>query len=184
MIEIKQTFILDCVVMYPDVKHKDRGAFAEMYKRCAFPEFVPFQTNYEEAASGTISGIHQTPYAKLISCLAGKVYIVCVDLRPESETLNQYFGTTIDSEILNSIYIPPNCGHGFFALEDCKLYHQQDSVYDPEHDKGYCWCDPAFNIIWPVATPSVLSQRDKKSCEDILKSASTSKTISTKQSET
>ena len=55
MIQIKETFILDCVVLYPDVEHSDRGAFAEMYKRCAFPEFVPFQTNYEEAVSGTIS---------------------------------------------------------------------------------------------------------------------------------
>ena len=181
MIDIRQTFILDCVVMYPDVKHRDRGAFAEMYKRCAFPEFVPFQTNYEQAVMGTISGIHQTPYAKLISCISGKVYIVCVDLRPESETYNQYFGTTIDSEILNSIYIPPNCGHGFFALEDCKLYHQQDSVYDPEHDKGYCWCDPTFNIIWPVATPSVISQRDEKSCEESLKSVLTTKSSSTEK---
>ena len=104
MIEIRDTFILGCVVMYPEIKQRHLGVFAEMYKRCALPQFVAFQTNYEEATVGTISGIHQTPYGKLISCLAGKVYIVCVDLRPESETYNQYFGTTIDSEKLNSIY--------------------------------------------------------------------------------
>lgn len=183
MINIRDTFILDCVIMYPDVKHRDRGVFAEMFKRCAFPEFVPFQTNYEEAIAGAISGIHQTPYAKLISCLAGKVYIVCVDLRPESETYNSYIGTILDAKTLNSIYIPPNCGHGFFALEDCKLYHQQDSVYDPDNDVGYCWCDPTFNIIWPVAKPTVMSKRDQRSCEDFSKNVSTSEKPSIKQSE-
>ena len=130
MIQISSTTIKDCVVLTPDIHKDERGVFAEMYKRCAFPEFVPFQSNYSKSSIGTIRGIHQTPYAKLVTCVSGKVYDVCVDLRPESETYRQYYGVNLTSDNLQSLYIPPNCGHAFFATTDCVLYYQQDSVYD------------------------------------------------------
>lgn len=169
MIKISNTTINDCVVLTPDIHKDERGVFAEMYKRCAFPQFVPFQSNYSKSSIGTIRGIHQTPYAKLVTCVSGKVYDVCVDLRPESETYNQYFGVNLTADNLQSLYIPPNCGHAFFATTDCVLYYQQDSVYDPDHDFGFCWCDPTFNIIWPVTKPTVISNRDKTSCKDKIK---------------
>ena len=169
MIQISSTTIKDCVVLTPDIHKDERGVFAEMYKRCAFPEFVPFQSNYSKSSIGTIRGIHQTPYAKLVTCVSGKVYDVCVDLRPESETYRQYCGVNLTSDNLQSLYIPPNCGHAFFATTDCVLYYQQDSVYDSEHDYGFCWCEPAFNIIWPVKAPTVISTRDKNSCKEVIK---------------
>ena len=173
MIKISNTTIKDCVVLQPDIHKDERGVFAETYKRCAFPEFIPFQTNYSKSCMGTIRGIHQTPYAKLVTCVSGKVYDICVDLRPESETYNKYFGVNLTAENLQSLYIPPNCGHAFFATTDCVLYYQQDSVYDPKHDYGFCWCDPIFNIIWPVETPSVISQRDTESCDKKTKNCTT-----------
>lgn len=173
MIKISNTTIKDCVVLQPDIHKDERGVFAETYKRCAFPEFIPFQTNYSKSCMGTIRGIHQTPYAKLVTCVSGKVYDICVDLRPESETYNKYFGVNLTAENLQSLYIPPNCGHAFFATTDCVLYYQQDSVYDPKHDYGFCWCDPTFNIIWPVETPSVISQRDTESCDKKTKNCTT-----------
>lgn len=160
------------MVLTPDIHKDERGVFAEMYKRCAFPQFIPFQTNYSRSSIGTLRGIHQTPYAKLVTCVSGKVYDVCVDLRPESETYNQYFGINLTAENLHSLYIPPNCGHGFFATTECVLYYQQDSVYDPDHDHGFCWSDPKFNIIWPVIKPTVISTRDKTSCKEKTKKRS------------
>lgn len=169
MIQINETAISDCVVLYPDVKTSDIGVSAELYKICALTYFVPKQVDYSNYKCGTLYGIHQSPYAKLITCLSGKVYSVCVDLRPDSETYTEYYKTNLDSEKLNSLYVPPNCGHALFATTDCLIICQQDDVYDRKHDNSFCWCDPTFNIIWPVLTPSVISERDKTSCENILK---------------
>lgn len=159
--EIHSTHIDRCVWTEPFVFDDNRGLFSETFKSSILPGFKPVQTNYSFSKKGVLRGVHRTPYAKLVTCVQGTVYDVCVDLREDSLTYRQHFGICLSNIVLNSLYIPPYCGHAFLALEDSILVYQQDSEYDKAVDETYCWRD--YNIMWPM-TPSIISDKDKNVC--------------------
>lgn len=156
------TYIQDCFWIKPDIFRDHRGIFSEIFKYSASePSFKPVQSNYSFSKNGTLRGIHRTPYAKYVTCVRGRVYDVCVDLRPDSSTYEQYFGIILDSYQLNSIYIPPFCGHAFLAIEDSLLIYQQNQEYDPKLDETFCYKN--YNINWPIPI-SIISQKDSQIC--------------------
>jgi len=156
------TNISNCFWISPKKFVDERGVFVEIFKNSKSEElFKPKQSNYSFSKKGVLRGIHRTPYAKYVTCVSGKVYDVCVDLRPSSETYKQYFGIILDSESLNSLYIPPFCGHAFLAIEDSVLIYQQNQEYDPKLDETFCYKD--YSIEWPEE-PTLLSNKDKIAC--------------------
>jgi dTDP-4-dehydrorhamnose 3,5-epimerase len=157
-----ETTISNCFWTEPKTFEDHRGIFSEIFKNSATePLFKPVQSNYSFSKKGVLRGIHRTPYAKLVTCVKGTVYDVCVDLRKDSPTYRQHFGICLSNIVLNSLYIPPYCGHAFLALEDSILVYQQDSEYDKAVDETYCWRD--YDIKWPM-TPSIISDKDKNVC--------------------
>lgn len=161
--KIHKTTISDCVYVEPVQFTDRRGIFCETFKSSHLPYFKPVQSNYSSSKKGVLRGVHRTPYAKLVTCIKGLAYDVCVDLRPDSSTYRQYFGIVLTDKRLNSLYIPPYCGHAFLALEDSTLVYQQDHEYDKNMDEAYCYLD--YNIKWPI-TPTIISDKDQNSCHD------------------
>lgn len=164
MIQQEATTIKNCIVLKPDLYKDDRGIFTEMYKKSILPFFQPVQSNYSVSKSGVLRGIHRTPYAKLVTCVKGSIYDVCLDLRPESKTYEQYFGLELNENNLTALYIPPYCGHGFLALEDSIVIYHQGSEYDQSVDETYCY--KSYNIAWP-SSPTIVSTKDQNACENI-----------------
>ena len=160
---IYKRYIPDCLELEPVQFRDDRGIFSEVFKSSYLPHFKPVQTNYSFSKKGTLRGVHRTPYAKLVTCVQGNVYDVCVDLRPESSTYQQHYGAFLHEVTLNSLYIPPYCGHVFVAITDCVLVYQQDAEYNKSTDEVYCY--EQYNINWPI-TPKIISDKDKNSCYD------------------
>jgi dTDP-4-dehydrorhamnose 3,5-epimerase len=156
-----KTKIIDCILLQPEIFSDKRGIFSEIYKNSNLSFFRPLQSNCSISSKGVLRGIHRTPYAKLVTCVKGKVYDVCVDLREHSETYLQHFATELNDQNLFSLYIPPYCGHGFLALEDSILIYHQDQEYQPDLDQTYCY--KKFNIAWPIA-PAILSDKDLSVC--------------------
>jgi dTDP-4-dehydrorhamnose 3,5-epimerase len=114
---------------------------------------------------GTLRGMHYqgAPFeeAKLVRCTRGKIYDVLIDLRPESPTFKQWFGTELSAENRRMLYIPEQMAHGFLTLEDdTEIFYQMSQFYDPESARGVRWNDPAFGIRWPAAI-RVISDRDR-----------------------
>lgn len=161
---IKQTTIGGCVIIHPNLYRDERGIFGEIYKYSSLDYFKPIQSNCSISKRGVLRGIHRTPYAKLVTCVKGSVYDVCVDLRPDSKTYLQYFGLYLDSSSLQSIYIPPYCGHGFLALEESVVLYHQDAEYNADVDETYCY--KHFNIQWP-REPLTVSNKDSHICEKL-----------------
>jgi len=106
--------------------------------------------------------LHRTPYAKLVTCIYGSVFDVCVDLRENSKTYKHHFSTTLSETNHMALYIPPYCGHGFLATIDSIVVYYQDKEYDNKTDDTYCYAN--FNIMWPMQ-PQVLSSKDMSLCE-------------------
>lgn len=160
---VQTTHIKDCVLLQPNQFADNRGIFSEIFKESWLPSFKSAQSNYSFSKRGVLRGIHRTPYAKLVTCVKGTVYDVCLDLRKDSATYKQHFSICLSEYILNSLYIPAFCGHAFLALEDSILIYQQNQEYNPALDETYCYKN--FNINWPTE-PFLVSYRDSNICNE------------------
>lgn len=149
---------------FPD----DRGSFMEAYKESEFAAhgiLGPFrQDNQSSSCKGVLRGLHfqKAPFAqsKLVRVLAGIIYDVVVDLRPDSSTRGRWIGVTLDSAVPQLLYVPEGFAHGFLALSDkADVLYKTSSEYRPEAESGIVWNDPTLAITWPTATP-LLSPKD------------------------
>lgn len=147
----------------------DRGFFSRFFCR---DELVDFGHNGSIAQinhtmtrlAGTVRGLHfqRAPHdeAKFVSCLAGEVFDVAVDLRPESPTFLQWHGEVLSAENGRSMLIPGGFAHGFQTLaKDCELLYLHDKSYAPEAEAGINPLDPKLAISWPLPIAH-MSNRD------------------------
>lgn len=156
--------IPDCIILDYDQFHDARGYFSEIYKSSCLPHFKPVQSNYSFSKAGVLRGIHRTPYAKLVTCIHGGIFDVCVDLRENSPTYKKYYSIELSPFDHKSIYIPPYCGHGFLALEDSLVVYHQDQEYNSSVDETYCYS--VFDIQWPISWSTEIKQsiKDQNAC--------------------
>ncbi|HEY9217329.1 MAG TPA: dTDP-4-dehydrorhamnose 3,5-epimerase, partial [Phenylobacterium sp.] len=97
---------------------------------------------------------------KLVRVTRGRAFDVVVDLRRESPTFRRWLGVELSAEAANAVLIGEGLAHGFLTLEpNTDVVYQIAPRYEPGHDRGVRWDDPAFNIEWP-AEPEVISPRD------------------------
>ncbi len=156
------------VYLIRPTRHSDhRGHFQRLFDKEAFAK-QGLETSFDHTALSfnekiyTLRGMHYqaSPFsqAKVVSCLAGRIFDAVLDLRPTSYTYTQWFGVELSGEVL--IYIPKGCAHGFLTLEPHTqvLYHIS-AKRERRAERGILWNDPTFNIEWP-AEPKVLSERD------------------------
>lgn len=150
--------------------HQDpRGSFARVYCEQAFADagidFRPRQINLSlNPAPFTLRGLHyqHAPYgeAKYVQCVAGRLYDVAVDLRPESPTYLAHVGVELVAGGNRLLYSPAGCAHGYLTLEPGSALHYQVShPYVADAGAGVRWDDPAFGIQWPAA-PQEIAERD------------------------
>ena len=152
-------------------QHTDeRGFFARTWCRKEFDEaglnadLAQCSISFNKER-GTLRGMHYQarPFEedKLVRCTAGAIYDVALDLRENSSTFRQWFGTVLSSENHRALYVPKGCAHGFFTLtENSEVLYQISAFYCPQAARGVRWNDPAFMIEWPGEV-RVISERDK-----------------------
>lgn len=114
---------------------------------------------------GTIRGLHfqRAPHdeTKFVSCLAGAVFDVAVDLRPDSSTYLKWHGEVLSGENGRSMMIPGGFAHGFQTLtEDCELIYLHDKPHAPAAEAGLNPLDPKLAIGWPLPVAQ-MSARDE-----------------------
>lgn len=63
-----------------------------------------------------LRGIHAQPgMGKLVSVVAGEIYDVAVDIRPESETYGKWHGEILNGKTRTAFWIPDGFLHGFYV---------------------------------------------------------------------
>lgn len=153
-----------------EIIEDDRGFFARSFCQEEFtshnlnPLIKQCNISYNKH-KGTIRGMHyqRAPYqeAKVVSCIAGSIYDVIIDLRRDSSTYCRWYGIELKENEYRSLYIPEGFAHGFQTLEpDTLLHYQISEFYNPDFADGIRWNDQAFNIQWPVEITSI-SEKDK-----------------------
>ena len=147
-----------------------RGFFARFYCaeefRAAGLDKPVAQINHTLTRSkGAVRGLHfqHPPHAetKLVSCIAGAVFDVAVDLRAGSPAYLRWHGEILSAENQRSLLIPEGFAHGFQTLtEDCELLYLHTAPFHPGAEGAVNIADPALAIQWPLPV-SELSERDR-----------------------
>ncbi len=114
----------------------------------------------------TLRGLHyqEVPHAeiKLVRCTRGSIFLVMVDLRPESASHNQWFGAELSARSERLAYVPEGFAQGYQTLEeDSEVLYQMSHRYVPEAARGVRWDDPALGIDWPSSPERIISERDR-----------------------
>lgn len=170
---VEETTIPSVFLIRPKRLPDARGYFVETFRADQFAESIgpyPFvqhnQSMSREAA--TVRGLHfqLAPRAqgKLVSCVAGALWDVAVDLRRGSPTYGNFIAAELSAENGHQLWIPPGFAHGFCTLKpETVVSYKVTDYYSPEHDRGLRWNDPAIGINWPVpASKAIVSDRDLK----------------------
>lgn len=158
------------VLIEPTVHGDARGSFrrhfcAEEFAARGLQPAVAQGNISENPIQGTLRGLHYQvapfPEAKTLSCLAGAIHDITVDLRPESPTFLRWVATELSAGNRRSLHVPVGCANGWITLASHTIVHYYMSApYDPASARGIRYDDPRFAFRWPMA-PQVVSDRDR-----------------------
>lgn len=156
-------------IITPAVYGDARGYFVETYNYNDFKEAgigqVFVQDNQSSSVKNVLRGLHfqiNYPQDKLVRVVAGEVFDVAVDLRPDSPTFGRWQGFRLSGENRRMLYLPKDFAHGFLVLsQEAVLHYLCGDRYDPDSESGILWNDPGLAIHWPLSGAPILSPRDQ-----------------------
>jgi dTDP-4-dehydrorhamnose 3,5-epimerase len=159
-------------VYEPQVHKDDRGSFAEVFRGAEFAADLGYrldvaQANCSVSRRGVIRGIHYADVppgqAKYVTCVAGSILDVVVDLRAGSPSFGKWDAVRLDADTRRAVFLAEGLGHAFTALTDgATALYLCSTPYAPGREHGVHPLDPAIGIAWPTEdgwTP-VLSEKD------------------------
>jgi dTDP-4-dehydrorhamnose 3,5-epimerase len=169
--EFKETPLKGCYTIELDRYSDSRGWFSrtfcsEQFKTIGFIEHWVQHNHSFTSETGSVRGMHYQKMpageTKLIRCIAGKVYDVAVDLRPDSETYLKWHAVELSADNRTMMFIPKGFAHGFQTLtNNVELLYCHSEMYQPDHEAGLNCLDKLLDISWPLEITSI-SERDKQ----------------------
>ena len=83
--------------------------------------------------------------------VAGEVFDVAVDIRPQSPTFGQWVGEFLSASNQRQLWIPPGLAHGFLVTSQyAEFLYKTTEYYAPEFEQCIAWDDIDLNITWPL----------------------------------
>ena len=166
----QSTDIDGVVLITPEPIADERGFFAKTWGQDDFEahglntRIVARNLSYNRDRA-TLRGMHfqHPPHAetKLISCIAGSIFDVAIDLRRDSPTCGRWVGARLRAESGAMLYVPEGFAHGYLTLEpQTTVEYLISEFYAPHAADGVRWDDPTFGITWPLE-PEVINQRER-----------------------
>ena len=166
---VEHTSIPEVLIVRPRLFSDERGWFTEVLQAEAFAELglgLPdrfLQVNQSRSTRGVVRGLHfqwDPPQGKLMRVVAGRAFMVAVDIRPGSPTLGRAVTLEGSADEPVLFWAPASFARGFAALADMtEIEYFCTATYDARHESGIRWDDPAIGIRWPVDEPR-LSRKD------------------------
>ena len=143
-----------------------RGAPVDLSRIQGFAALAAFllpRTYLRAVAPGVQTGpllVAAVLVSLLALAAAGAIHDVLVDLRPDSATYLQAYGTELSAGNRHALYIPVGFGHGFQALsDDAEVLYMIDRPYVAGSARGLRWNDPSLDVAWPEPV-TVIAARD------------------------
>jgi dTDP-4-dehydrorhamnose 3,5-epimerase len=151
-------------------KGDERGFFARFFCEKEFAD-AGLETRYQQintslsAKKGTLRGLHyQLPPSaevKVVRCIAGALWDVILDLRPNSQTFGKWYGAELSAQNKTMMYVPRGFAHGFITLtDDAEALYLVSDTYNVNAERGVRFDDPWHGIAWPHP-PVEISAKDR-----------------------
>jgi dTDP-4-dehydrorhamnose 3,5-epimerase len=164
---VEPTSIPEVRIVRPRRFGDERGWFAEIVQADAFAALgLPGrfeQVNQSRSARGVVRGLHfqwDPPQGKLMRVVAGRAFLVAVDIRPGSPSLGRVVTVEASADDPVLVWAPASFARGFAALADVtEIEYFCTAGYNADNESGIRWDDPALAIPWPVEAPT-LSEKD------------------------
>jgi dTDP-4-dehydrorhamnose 3,5-epimerase len=158
-------------MIFPEVKTFQPDSFedyrGELYTLCKQEDFDLFFNHDKVSISRkhTLRGLHGDAKSwKLVTCLAGEIYLVVVDNRPQSPNYLKWDSVMLTSKNRKLILIPPMFANGHLILSDEATFFYKWSYTgkypDVKDQFTLSWNNPEIGISWPISNP-IMSKRDK-----------------------
>jgi dTDP-4-dehydrorhamnose 3,5-epimerase len=154
----------------PRIYSDDRGDFLEWLRGGELDADLGYrldvaQANCSVSRRGVIRGIHFADVppgqAKYVTCAAGAVVDVVVDLRAGSPGFGRWQAVQLDDRSRCAVYISAGLGHAFAALTDqATVLYLCSTPYSPAREHGVHPLDPQIGIAWPADMEMTLSDKD------------------------
>jgi dTDP-4-dehydrorhamnose 3,5-epimerase len=144
-----------------------RGSYWTTWKKGVFKKIKFNHDKFSISKKNTIRGLHcDFKSWKLITSVFGKVLLVVVDMRKDSNNYLKSKKIILSHKKPKLVLIPPYYANAHLCLSQICVFHYKWSYkgkyIDAKKQKSYKWNDPKFNIKWPIKKP-ILSRRDKNS---------------------
>lgn len=165
-----RTFGTQVPVYSPSVYREFRGEIFTTFHSDKHPVMEKFDSNvsihgrFSKSYQGVLRGLHyDNKTHKLVQAVVGDIYLVVLDVRPNSNTYGKWENFIISESNREQVFVPAGFANGHYALTECmfhyNLFYQGD--YIDAQDQGVIkWNDPTFNIEWPSKSP-ILQWRDR-----------------------
>lgn len=166
---IVETPISGVLLIEVDPHHDARGLFARIFdagllaERGMIARFDQHSIAWN-ATAGTVRGLHfqtgESAETKIVRCIAGALFDVAVDLRPQSATYGQWTGVELTAANRSALYLPRGVAHGYQTLVDgTEALYLIDRPYDASAASGVHYADETIGVAWPLPV-SCISDRD------------------------
>ena len=150
----------------------ERGFFREWFKTedvksATGRDFGIEQANISVSSAGTLRGIHYSiaprGQAKWITCVAGSIKDVIVDIRPDSQTFGKWIEVILKGDSGQAVFISEGLGHGFVALEDnTAVAYLVSTPFSPNDEFEINPLDEKIGINWGMDLNALkISEKDK-----------------------
>jgi dTDP-4-dehydrorhamnose 3,5-epimerase len=168
--EVRELAVPDAFEFTPVQHPDDRGVFLEWFKAGLLETAVGHRLSLEQAnisvsRRGAVRGIHfadvPPSQAKYVTCIAGALLDVVVDIRVGSPAFGQWEAVRLDTENRKALYVAEGLGHVFMALQDgTAISYLCSTGYHPAREHGITPLDPGLGIDWPAGIEPLLSPKD------------------------
>jgi len=171
MLQVTPTALDGVLVLTSRVFQDPRGFFFESFNAERFAQatgqtvmFV--QDNHSASARHVLRGLHWqcAPHeqGKLVRALAGEIFDVVVDIRPQSPSFGRWIGERLSADNHRQLWIPGGFAHGFLTLtERAEVSYKTTDYYSPAHERCLAWDDATVGIAWPLeGQKPLLSDKD------------------------
>lgn len=140
----------------------ERGSLKVLWKMDN--KFNCIQENLVYSKKNVIRGLHfqkKFQQSKLVTCLEGEVFDVCVDLRSNSNKFSHFYCFRLNNKKSETLYVPKGFAHGFLTLSNNSIVsYKVDNFYRPKYEVTLKWNDKNLNIPWPKKNNILLSKKD------------------------
>ena len=148
----------------------ERGFFREWFTSGDLSaegiDFEPRQANFSFSARDVVRGLHYSlapeGQSKLVTCVAGEVDDVIVDIRTGSPTFGRHELVHLTANAPHAVLLPGGAAHGFVVRsESAGLAYLLSSPYNAPLELEIDPFDGEVGIAWDLRAPAILSDKDR-----------------------